>query len=311
VTAEQIAARAVLAALVEAAAAKPGNVSPSRPARDACFADFASAALATQPALAAAARGPGVPGGLAVGAAVRAAAEASRAAAPTNTNLGIVLLLVPLARAAALVPAPAGRVPAAPLRRALERVLADLTVDDARAAYAAIRLAGPGGLGRADAQDVAGEPTVTLREAMRLAAHRDDVAREYAEGYPTTFELGLPALRRHAGLGPERAAVQAALEILAARPDTLIARKAGVEAARAVGEEAGAVLAAGGVRTREGRRRLAALDRTLRRARGRLNPGTTADLVAASLFVWFLEEGRVGGEAASPTHRLRRRGRVV
>ncbi len=70
-------------------------------------------------------------------------------------------------------------------------------VEDAREVYAAIRLAAPGGLGRAVEQDVADEPTVTLLEVMRLAADRDDIAREYATG----FEMHLrpsacPALQR-------------------------------------------------------------------------------------------------------------------
>ncbi len=285
-TPETIAERGVLACLVEAAAPKPGNVTPWRPARGTAFADFAASALAIAASLAAAARGAGAPAGLAPGAAIRAAVEATRAATPTNTNLGIILLLVPLARAAALVPAGGRPLGAPALQASLDGVLAGLTVADARDAYAAIRLAAPGGLGRAESEDVANEPTVDLRAAMRLAAARDDVAREYAEGYPVTFGIGAPALRRHADLGLERAAVEAALEILAVRPDTLVARKAGDAAAREVSAEARAVLSRGGFRTAAGRRRLAQMDRALRR--GGLNPGTTADLVASSLFVHLL-----------------------
>ena len=70
------------------------------------------------------------------------------------------------------------------------------TVDDARDVYAAIRRAAPGGLGRAEAQDVADEPTMTLLDAMRLAADRDGIAREYATAFEVTFETGAPALDR-------------------------------------------------------------------------------------------------------------------
>lgn len=286
----EVATRGVLACLVEAAAPKPGNVSRRRAAADASFADFLASAAAVGPALAAAALGAGRPGGLGVGAAVRSAVEATRRYVRTNTNLGIVLLFAPLARAAG-VAREAGAIPSGALRAALEEVLAGLTIDDAREAYAAIRLAAPGGLGRVEAEDVAGEPTVPLREAMRLAAGRDDVAREYALGYPATFEIGLPALLAHAEAGAERAVVQAALALLAARPDTLVARKGGPEAARAASAEARAVLDLGGVLTAAGRRRLAAFDRALRRAGGRLNPGTTADLTAASLFAAYLTRG--------------------
>jgi triphosphoribosyl-dephospho-CoA synthase len=49
------------------------------------------------------------------------------------------------------------------------------------------------------------------------------------------------------------------------------------------------VLAAGGVRSEEGRAALQAFDASLRRDGNALNPGTTADLVTAVLFVALLE----------------------
>src|SRR5206468_5886184 len=82
------------------------------------------------------------------------------------------------------------------LRETLRRVLDATTVDDAREVYAAIRRAAPGGLGRVEAQDVANEPDVTLLEAMRLAAGRDGIAREYATAFEVTFGTGVPALDR-------------------------------------------------------------------------------------------------------------------
>ena len=45
------------------------------------------------------------------------------------------------------------------------------------------------------------EPTVTLLEAMRLAAHRDGIAREYATAFETTFEIGAPALEQARATG--------------------------------------------------------------------------------------------------------------
>ena len=65
----------------------------------------------------------------------------------------------------------------------IEDVLAATTVDDARQVYRAIRLAQPGGLGEVSDQDVAREPTITLRDAMGLAAERDSIARQYANGF--------------------------------------------------------------------------------------------------------------------------------
>ncbi len=172
-----------LACLAEAAVEKPGNVSPAAAFADTTYEDFVASAGAIGPALAGA-------GSAGVGETVLRAVRDTRLRVATNTNLGIVLLLAPLAKAAA------GDGAAQGLRRAVARVLRQLTVDDARLAYEAIRLASPGGIGRVDRHDVAQAAVdVTLREAMLQAAERDSVAREYATDFEVTFTLGVPALR--------------------------------------------------------------------------------------------------------------------
>ena len=212
------------------------------------------------------------------------AVAATAGVAPSNTNLGMALLFAPLAAAARAQ----GRTG---LRHRLARVLRGLSVDDARWAYRAIRLARPGGLGRSDEAPVARPPAITLLEAMRLAARRDTVAAEYVRGFAVTFDLGLARLRRALGRGLSLldAIAQAHLELMARVPDTLIARKAGAAAAAAVAARAGAVVRAGGVVTPRGLAAARRLDRDLRRHGNRLNPGTSADLIAAALFVWLLE----------------------
>src|SRR5256884_2510881 len=182
--AAQVAAAAQLACLLEASAPKPGNVSPVAGFRDASYEDFLASAAAIGPAFAAAGERP-------LGATIRAAVEATARWAPSNTNLGLVLLLAPLARAALTPDSPAG----ASLRGRLAATLAATTVADARDTYAAIRLAAPGGLGRAPDQDVGGTPSATLREVMALAVDPDALAREYASAFPTTFQPAAPARR--------------------------------------------------------------------------------------------------------------------
>jgi triphosphoribosyl-dephospho-CoA synthase len=140
---------------------------------------------------------------------------------------------------------------------------------------------------------VAVPPTVVLREAMAIAAEREQVAREYATDFATTFEVGVPALRaaRQAGFGWTDATVEAFLRILATSPDTHIARKLGPDAALAVSRRARDVEKAGGVRSEAGRQALERLDEELRDAANARNPGTTADLTCAALFVVILEDG--------------------
>ena len=279
--AAEVAAAAQLACLLEASAPKPGNVSPLARFHDATYEDFLASAVAIGPALAAAGERP-------LGATIRAAVEATARWVPSNTNLGLVLLLAPLARAALIASADG-----AALRTAVATTLGETTVADAQEVYAAIRHTRPGGLGRAPQQDVAGTPTVTLREAMALAAERDAIAREYATDFQTTFDTGAPVLSRGlaAGLSWSDAVVETYLTLLAAWPDSHIARKLGPEEAVRVQRRAREVIDAGGVHTPAGRAAIAALDRALRDERNTKNPGATADLTGAAICVVLLEGG--------------------
>jgi triphosphoribosyl-dephospho-CoA synthase len=267
-----------LASLLEASAPKPGNVWPGRPFRDMGYEDFVASAVAAGPEL-------GLAGTRGVGATILAAVRATRQWTTANTNLGIILLLAPLAAAALRA--------GGSLRQRTAAVLEGTTVADARETYAAIRETRAGGLGTTDAQDVAAEPTVTLLEAMRLAAGRDLVAREYVTGFAVTFDSALPALRlaRGSGLALQDAIVETYLTLLSREPDTLIARKLGLAAAEAVRDDAGKVVRKGGVRTRTGRAAVAAFDSALRDAQNSRNPGSTADLTAAALFAGLIEDG--------------------
>ena len=277
--AADVAAAAQLACLLEVSAPKPGNVSPFASFRDATYEDFLASAAAIGPALLMA-------GERSLGTTIRAGVEATARWAPSNTNLGLVLLLAPLARAAL-------RSGDKPLRAQVAATLAATTVADARDVYVAIRSVAPGGLGRASEQDVAGTPTVTLRDAMALARGRDAIAREYATDFETTFEIGAPGLRRALSdaLAWREAVVEVYLTLLAASPDSHIARKLGIDAAVRVQCRARAVLDAGGVRTMTGRDAIAALDRELRDEANTLNPGATADLTGAAIYVVLLEGG--------------------
>ncbi len=277
----ELAACTTLACLLEASAPKPGNVAPGRPFRDMRYEDFVASAVAIGPVLAQAGQRP-------LGETIRDAVRATRRWTNANTNLGIILLLTPLARAAAL---------SGVLRDGLRTVLRHTTVTDAAEAYVGIREARPGGLGHAAEQDLAAAPSVTLLEAMRLAAERDAIAAEYASGFRVTFEVGLPAVRaaRAAGLDWEGATVETFLTLLAHQPDTLIARKLGAAAAAEVGARAAGVLAAGGLRDEAGRAALAVFDASLRDTQNSRNPGTTADLTAAALFAVLIEDGWVAG----------------
>lgn len=284
-----------MACLLEVSAPKPGNVNRYNDFADTRFEDFLHSAVAIGPAM----QGAGRAG---VGQTIWRAIRDTRRRVHSNTNLGMVLLLSPLAKACSRAPhllrsgtalGNGAAVDAGELRESLAQVLTALTVDDARRAYAAIRLARPGGLGQTSQADVAKEPSITLYQAMALAQERDAIAREYVTDFAITFEIGYPALKdaRYASDDLSAAIVQAYLTILAQVPDTLIARKRGADMAGQVSRWARDVLTMGGVFTAQGRAGLADLDRALRDEGHTLNPGATADLTTASIFLLLLYDG--------------------
>lgn len=289
---EAIAAAYLAACRAELEALKPGNVHSYAAGHGMTPADFLRSAEASAPAL--------VDPAAAVGERVRGAIWATHRAVGANTNLGIVLLAAPLAAAAA---APG----AGDLRAGLGRVLGALDRDDAEAVFAAIRLAAPGGLGRVDEHDVRAPATVTLLEAMRAAAGRDLVARQYANGYAEVFDLGVPRLRAGRARHPDLrwATVAAYLGFLSAFPDSHVVRRHGPEVAESVRLRACDLDRAfdGAEDLERLRPRLLALDRELKRQG--VNPGTSADLTVASLLALGLEErdGRISGSPLATLER--------
>ncbi|HSC99224.1 MAG TPA: triphosphoribosyl-dephospho-CoA synthase, partial [Casimicrobiaceae bacterium] len=132
--------------------------------------------------------------------------------------------------------------------------------------------------------DVRNVPTVGLRSAMHIAAGRDSIARQYANGVADVFDFGVPRFERAARISPERAVLETYLAYLATWPDSHVARKHGESVAAEVSLVAARF-------THEARAGGAGLDgETLRAWDAELkstgiNPGTTADLVVATTFV--------------------------
>ncbi|MDE2058141.1 MAG: triphosphoribosyl-dephospho-CoA synthase [candidate division NC10 bacterium] len=287
--ADKVSLAAQLACLLEVSADKPGNVTPFADFADTRYTDFLASSIVLGQVLRKAAT-------VAIGSLVLDAVRETKRLVGRNTNLGIALLFVPLAKAAL-------RKGRRSLRSSLRSVLTALTPYDGQRVYEAIRLAAPGGLGQADQLDVrATHGRVPLLEAMRASADRDSIAREYVTDFEITFTIGAPTLERslRESGDPEAAVIQTCLTLLSRVPDSLIARKCGAREAARISREAGKILAIGGVYTEQGWRRLRRWDRALRRDDNRLNPGTTADLTASALFVVALERGGefvLGGSA--------------
>lgn len=264
------------ACVLEATARKPGNVHPGAAFADVAYDDFVRSAGIIAPVLAATRE-------LGLGAAILEATTRTAVQTPGNTNLGMILLLAPLAAVD----------PGVPLKSGVSDVLAKTSVQDAELVYRAIRLARPGGLGRVAEQDIRDPPDIPLTEVMCLAAERDRVAAQYANGFVDVLDLGVRCLLDWSARCAdwERAVVGLHLSFLSEWPDTLIARKCGNAVAEEATRRARSTLAAGWPESDGGRDALDEFDRWLRGDGHRRNPGTTADLVAATLFTALRDHG--------------------
>ncbi|HEU0018062.1 MAG TPA: triphosphoribosyl-dephospho-CoA synthase [Methyloceanibacter sp.] len=270
-TATQVAQAFRDACLAELDSLKPGNVHRFGDDPRMSVADFERSARVAAPALAQASAS--------VGERIRGSVAVTIAAVGHNTNLGIILLSAPLASAA--LSGDAGD-----LRKRLAKVLAGLSVEDAREAYAAIREANPGGLGEVPRHGVGTEPIITLLEAMQAAEDRDRIAWNYSHDFADIFELAVPRLKEAAKRGwpAQFATTFVYLSFLSTIPDTLIERKFGRAQALEVQAEAKALAAKLNDSGDPGEveQVLKDFDRSLKSSG--LNPGTSADLTVATLF---------------------------
>lgn len=270
--AERDIAAFLLACRLDVETPKPGNVSVMNAGHGMTAAQFIASSEAAAPALFA----PGVT----IGARILDAVTRTRAAVGCNTNLGIILLAAPLAAALEDL----RECDRDTWRAATASRLSRLNVDDARLAYRAIELANPGGLGDAPQQSVHAEPSVDLRAAMTLAAGRDSIARQYANGFADIFTAGLDALPPFERRGENVSTLGVFMTFLSGWPDSHIVRKHGSATAQSVTHRARMLDARwrlGGAKQHDPD--LIAWDAELKA--GGVNPGTSADLCVATMFV--------------------------
>ncbi len=263
------------ACLMEVLSPKPGNVAPGAEFADASIRDFLRSAEAIASPMSLAGTRP-------LGETILSSVAATRSVVSHNTNLGIILLIAPLAA----IP------PEQSLFDGITDILNATTVEDSVLVYRAIRMAQPAGLGEVPDQDLQQQPTVNLVDCMRLASDRDMIALQYASGFHQVLDCGLGWLREAASMTSCQATQIAwlATRLMAEYGDSLIARKCGDEMSDLVRLKAQAVLESEWPVRTDSATAFADFDSFLRSDGHRLNPGTTADFVAAILFA-SLREG--------------------
>jgi triphosphoribosyl-dephospho-CoA synthase len=284
---------------------KPGNVHRAADLEEATFEQFIASSVAIGPILLEVAergfkvgKGEIKPSEVRVGEAIKRAIEDTmRWQRNENTNLGIVMLLMPLTAAAGMTLAQEGKIEIKKLRKNLLKILRAATPEDAVNVYEAILIAKPGGLGNVTELDVRDEKSkekireerISLYEVMKISSKWDNISKEWVTGMGITFEFGYPLVKKlyKRTKNMNVTTVQTFLEILARYPDTFVQRTHGKKIAGVVSEEAKVIVEKGGMLTSAGRALVAKFDRKLRRKD--INPGTTADLTASSLMLAILD----------------------
>ncbi|MGZ5052582.1 MAG: triphosphoribosyl-dephospho-CoA synthase [Methylobacter sp.] len=275
---EQLAELYRQACEVDVQAIKPGNVSVYADGHDMTVADFmASAEVSAAPIC-----NPDY----SLGEKIYYAVKATREAVGCNTNLGIILLCAPL------IYAVQHKQSGATLRQAVSKVLSETTVTDADWVFKAITLASPGGLGESESQDVSGQATVTLVEAMAIASAKDRIALQYTTDYHDIFNFTVFRYTIKLNRWADRnwAAVAVYADMLSQFPDSHIERKYGNQYSEMVAKKM-ARLSEELSKTdnpEQIKPLLFSLDQELKFYG--INPGTTADMIVATVLAVFLED---------------------
>lgn len=257
---------------------KPGNVSVFADGHDMIADDFKLSANVSVDAI--------TDPELSLGEKIFYAIRATREAVGCNTNLGIVLLAAPLIQAVLTIR------PGQSLQDSVNAILANTTIQDAEWVFKAITLASPGGLGESEQQDVSDKPSVTLTQAMALAAEKDRVAYQYKNNYKDIFDFSIIRYNKSFDQWGDHSwavvAVYAAL--LSKFPDSHIERKYGNQYTRMVSAKM-ALLDQELSKTNRPEQleeMLYAIDREFKSLG--VNPGTTADLTVTTVLVDCLEQ---------------------
>ncbi len=219
-----------------------------------------------------------------------------------NVSLGIILLFIPLTVASGYIYGK-GRVVIKELRNVLRKITSNTYSEDVIFVFNAIRGSmTEKTLGQVNEFDVNDEKSLVminknnlnLKEIFKLCEKRDMICHEWTSDFDITFNHSYPYLKNQISNNPNinTATINTFLYILSKYPDSLIVRKSGIEKAKLITEKAREILKVGGYSTSIGQEMVRDLDIELHKEKGMLNPGTSADLTASSLFLLLLEGWR-------------------
>jgi len=215
-----------------------------------------------------------------------------------NINFGILLLYLPLLSAAGKMIINGKDVSDIDeLMVEVADVIENSTQMDSIKLYQAIGIVNPGGMGVVGELDVHDEASIqkikekklNLKDIFRASASRDNIASEWVTNFKICRETGLPYFMEQA-LATQNlnySIILTFLRILSKYPDTLIIRKSNKTMGKKISEKAKELLEISNKETQL--EEIKKFDDYLHGFKGQYNPGTTADLVAATLFLSLLK----------------------
>lgn len=262
---------------VELLALKPGNVHLYADGHGMTVDHFLSSAYATAPKL--------TDSMLSLGERVLQSVISTRDAVSMNTNLGVILLCVPLAIAAE-------KASAATLRQTVDDVIRESDVQEAELIFQAIRMAAPSGLSTAKVNDVRDRARQGIYAIMNSAESKDMIARQYVTGFADVFEVGFNEVDEGIAqkLNQRDLAVRIYLGFLSRFPDTHIARQFGRTAAEDIRSEANSLYAEFCKLNSTQLMYDRLMDYDANWKSREVNPGTSADLTVATLFAYQISK---------------------
>ena len=205
----------------------------------------------------------------------------TRAKINVNTNLGIILLCCPIIHSII-------NYNQLELCDAIKSSLEDSSSNDTRKICKSISIVMPGGLGTSEKMDVNSNPDVSILEIMKYSSNYDRIAYQYANNFDDIFNFIVPLIiRRVESLKSlDFALSMVFLEVLASIPDSHISRKFGHKIAKKTSNQANDLLKIIDRDLSQDKAYIKILQLDDEYKKKGLNPGTSADLLVASLFVY-------------------------
>ncbi|MDR2873988.1 MAG: triphosphoribosyl-dephospho-CoA synthase [Methanobrevibacter sp.] len=208
-----------------------------------------------------------------------------------NTNLGIVMMIIPIAISGVMSNN------LKELRNNIGLLMNNTTPFDAVSLYKAINIANAGGMGNQDEFDVSNDKAQdkllskkqSMYDVLKISASWDSLANELTSKMPITFDIGFKTFTNYRKTySINNSTVLTFLRILSNVPDTLISRKYSKEKAEEISILSKELLECDDFFTSSFNRKLKEFDDFL--FENKLNPGTTADLTASSIMISYLND---------------------